>query len=203
MKFSRFALLLQGKAFIPTLSTLRKGADPREATLSSLREAIEGSKALRGAQRIVVKVGYCLDGYRILDVFDDNNPHWPHLKNPYRPYAYKAKSYEFESEVRVVFRVNYQPAFAAGALVDIDPHVLLKGGEVVISPYLKWEEGHALKDLVRALLKDDNIAVRRSAERGEWGQDIDEWTANLPPPPDQWPKRFEIEEGLPALLREL
>jgi len=35
MKFSRFALPLQEKALIPTLSNLRKGADPREAVLPS------------------------------------------------------------------------------------------------------------------------------------------------------------------------
>jgi hypothetical protein len=192
-----------------------------KTTFQNVKEAVIASGDMKAADGVALKLRYFWQGDDIPELFDDDG----RLKRPFRPFAFKNKSYKFESEVRIVFRINCQRDSPAGLVVDIDPSVLLDGGEVVVSPYLQQNEAHALVALIKWLLNNESITVRRSTERQEAGPEIDAWIRALHGPypfqrrlrqaqdaggvaadsgsPNQWLHRFESEDGLPHLLQEL
>jgi hypothetical protein len=180
-----------------------------KTTFGQVELAIKGSSALQGAKWMAVPVAYHYDGYRIPEVFDEERPNGPWIKHPYRPYEYKLKSYEFEREVRLVFRINCPPDFPAdcrfppGIRADIDPHVMLSSGSVVISPYIHPDERYALRDLVEEVLEDKGIDVTCSAERSVAGEHVERWMTKLPPLSGESSRRCGVEPGLPELLLEL
>ena len=169
-----------------------------KTTFQGIQNAVAASSDLKAADAIALKVRYLWQGYDIHELFEDER-----LKRPFRPFALKQKSYEFESEVRIVFRIDCHRDSPPGVVVDVNPSVLLDGGEVVLSPYLQREEAHAVATIIKRHIENERVTVRGSAEREEVGPEITEWTAHLGGSPSQWGKRFEMEGGLPDLLSEL
>ena len=146
-------------------------------TFRGVEKAVAASGDLKAADGIALKVRYSWQGGRIPELFDDDRPDGPFLKRPFRPFAFKNKSYEFESEVRLVFRVNCQQDSPPGVVMNIDPSLLLDGGEVVVSPYMHADEAYALAAWIEWYLNNPRITVRWSAERSEADRDIVDFIA--------------------------
>ena len=124
------------------------------------------------------------------------------LRRPFRPYAYKNRSYDYEHEIRIVFRVDGRRKLP-GVIVKLDPHQLLEDGEVIVSPYLVEPEADDLKKVIKTLLGEDpKISIDQSSERRSIDQESrarwDRFIANMPRPGP-----LEDEPELPELLREL
>jgi len=148
-----------------------------KTSFKAIEKAVAASTDLKAADAIALKVRYFWQGYRILELFDHEHPDGRFVKRPFRPFGFKNKSYEFESEVRIVFRINCQQDFPAGVVVNIDPSVLLDGGEVVVSPYVHADEAYALAAWIEWYLNNPSITVHWSAERSEADRDIVDFIA--------------------------
>jgi hypothetical protein len=165
-------------------------------SIGSVLKAVEASSDLKSAEGIAIRVEYARQGYPISEITEDGV-----LKRPFHPFGFKNKSYDYENEVRIVFRMKEIPK-EPGITVDIDTRLLLEGGEVVISPYIQREEAEALVEVIGKMLNNSSIKVRRSTERQESLHESS-FEKVLRDFQNQWLKPFEPEEGLPALLREL
>ncbi len=80
-----------------------------------------------------------------------------------RPFLFKSGSYAHEKEVRLVFRVNANSVIS-GLKLNVDPNALLKGGEVVMSPYMARADALAIENVARDLLKGSDVQFRQSSE---------------------------------------
>jgi hypothetical protein len=87
----------------------------------------------------------------------------------------------------------------------VNPQILLKGGEVVVSPYVTEPEADDFVQAVKHLLKDDpNIVVRHSSERQKMPQELASLGGNsMAAVPNGRAAPFAREDNLPTLLSEL
>ncbi len=176
-------------------------------TLRSLRNAIGSAPDLQDVEWVTIPVKYRRQDYAQTGWTEQGR-----LRRPFRPYEFKNLSYDYENEVRIVFRVNGSPK-RTGVVVTIDPHTLLEGGEIVVSPYLATHEAYDLTSVVTQLLgahdkttvshcSEHKISVRRSLER----QTIPEESRRLFHDSAGEALRrtqFANEPDLPLLIREL
>lgn len=117
-----------------------------------------------------------------------------------RPFLFKSVSYRYENEVRLVFQVNADVP-ESGFTVNVDSETLLKGGEVIISPFLFPGEQRAVIEVAERLLPEGTATFRPSSELAA---DLDthiflderDELAQLSQP-------FLQEKDLPSLLGEL
>ena len=126
----------------------------------------------------------------------------PHQAQEYirRPFLFKSRSYRHEHEVRIVFQIN-AGAPASGFPVKVDAETLLKGGEVIISPFLVLDEQKAVIAVAEGLLPEGTANFRTSLERAADPDShhlagVSDELARLSQP-------FLREAGLPELLGEL
>jgi hypothetical protein len=168
-------------------------------TFDNVRNAVEASKDLKNQEEgIAFRVKYRKQGYAINQLFNQ-----PSTDQPFRPYAFKNRSYDYEQEIRIILCVNGH-ADAAGISVEIDPRLLLEGGKVVISPHIPEAEGDELVELIRGMLKEvPRLEVCLSSEMqkepGERLAPVKQFMQKLGPLFDPLAK----EAGIPELLREL
>lgn len=80
-----------------------------------------------------------------------------------RPFLFKSASYRYENEVRLVFQVDASPG-ESGFKVNVDANTLLKGGEVIISPFLVPDEQRAVIQVAEGLIPRDTATFRPSLE---------------------------------------
>lgn len=131
-----------------------------KTTLDCVEAAIKDSPQLQGLERTVIPVMYRQQVLPTKDLMQGGL-----LRRPFRPYAYKTQSYAYESEVRIVFRINGRGE-GEGVNVKIDPVRLLEGGKVLVSPYLPAPEASELVEAIKATLPEcANIEVEHSSER--------------------------------------
>ena len=122
-----------------------------------------------------------------------------------RPFLLKSRSYRHEHEVRIVFQVN-AGAPAAGFAVKVDAETLLKGGEVIISPFVFPEEQQAVIEVAEGLVPEGTTTFRPSSERAPDSDsyhllDISDELGRLCQP---FLRETDLRESdLPPLLREL
>jgi len=144
-------------------------------------------------QVLVARMQYCHQGTddRIFQVKD-------YLK---RPYLFKNKSYNHESEVRLVFRMKDVPE-QFGVMLAVDPQKLLNGGRIIISPYILRDEAKALKEILPKLLGKCKVSIEQSSDlqerphHSEFGEScVQEWIYVSKP--------LDAEDGLPDLFHEL
>jgi hypothetical protein len=178
-----------------------------KTSFKSLASAISTSPDLKHSKWRAIRAEYHRKGYAIPGLTEGDR-----LKQPIRPFAFKNQSYDYESEVRIVFRVN-GAARLPGVVAEVDPHELLKDGEIIVSPFLPASEADDLVKAVKKLLKynptadkkledDPTIPVRRSTERqAEGEQSRLAWKDFRSKEPGAEP--FAPEEGIPKLLLEL
>jgi hypothetical protein len=170
-----------------------------KTTLGNIENAIRTSSDLKGSKCHAMRVEYRRQGYAMSELFERDR-----LKRPFRPYSYKNRSYDYEHEVRIVFRVDGARRLP-GVVVRLDPLRLLQDGEVVVSPYLGEPEADHLVELVKKLLGDghaSSITVRRSSERQSPEQEsLSRHNKSIAKMPALGP--FEDEPEVPELLREL
>jgi hypothetical protein len=117
-----------------------------------------------------------------------------------RPFLFKSVSYRYENEVRLVFQVDAD-APESGFKVNVDAKTLLKGGEVIISPFLVPDEQRAVIEVAEGLVPQGTATFRPSFEReadpdSHHFADEEDELARLSRP-------FLRETGLPELLGEL
>jgi hypothetical protein len=117
-----------------------------------------------------------------------------------RPFLFKSVSYRYENEVRIVFQINVG-APAPGAKVNVDAQALLRGGEVIISPFLALDEQQAVIAVAEGLLPEGTATFRPSLERAADPDShhlagVSDELARLSQP-------FLQKAGLPELLGEL
>ena len=174
-----------------------------KTTLDNIEKVFDASPDLKNQEWKPIRVTYHRQGYRTQRLLDDLIEK-ERLKQPFRPYAFKSLGYEFEHEIRIVVRVNGETNLP-GIAVEVNPQILLKGGEVVVSPYVTEPEADDFVQAVKHLLKDDpNIVVRHSSERQQMPQELASLVGNfMAAGPNGRAAPFAREENLPTLLSEL
>jgi hypothetical protein len=126
----------------------------------------------------------------------------PHQAQEYirRPFLFKSRSYRHEHEVRIVFQIN-AGAPTSGFPVKVDAETLLKGGEVIISPFLVLDEQKAIIGVAEGLLPEGTATFRPSLERA--ADPDSHHLADVSNELAQLSQSFHREADLPALLDEL
>jgi hypothetical protein len=117
-----------------------------------------------------------------------------------RPFLFKSVSYRYENEVRIVFQIN-AGAPAPGAKVNVDAQTILKGGEVIVSPFVVPDQQRALIQVAEGLVPKGTATFRSSQELAP-----DPYTQYLLDENDELDRLsqpFLRETGIPALLDEL
>ena len=117
-----------------------------------------------------------------------------------RPFLFKSVSYRYENEVRIVFQINAGVP-APGAKVNVDAQTILKGGEVIVSPFVVPDQQRALIQVAEGLVPKGTATFRSSQELAP---DPDtQYLLDENDELDRLSQPFLRETGIPALLDEL
>jgi hypothetical protein len=114
----------------------------------------------------------------------------------FRPFLFKNAAYEYEAEVRIVFKVAAQDS--TRFLVSVNPHKLIDA--VRVSPYTPSSEGYFLTELIK-----QKLGIRDVSHSTEMLQDrfrssfVDSISYRIA----QQPTEIQTETDLPKILDRL